>query len=73
MSQEAVERVLERLLTDERFRTRALTSLAATSVQEGYVLTKTEQQLLSGLNLQFINEVAAQLNPGLCRAQFAPK
>lgn len=73
MSQEAVERLLGRLITDERFRTRAIDSLEAASLQEGYLLTKAEQRLLSGLKLHAITEVAAQLDPGLCRARSVPK
>ncbi len=68
MSQEAVERMLGRLLTDERFRRSANESLEGACMQQGYVLTTTELGLLSDLKLQAINEVAAQLNPGLCRA-----
>jgi hypothetical protein len=73
MSQEAVERVLGRLVTDERFRTRAFDSLEAASLQEGYLLTKVEQHLLSGLKLHAITEFAIQLDPGLCRARSVAK
>lgn len=67
MSQEAVERVLGRLITDERFRRQAVDSLAAASLREGYCLTPAELQLLSILDLQRITELADQLIPGLCR------
>ncbi|SDM25210.1 hypothetical protein SAMN05660860_02213 [Geoalkalibacter ferrihydriticus] len=68
MPQDAVERVLGRLLTDERFRRLAKKSLEKACMQHGYSLTKTEHDLLCSLKLQVINEVAAQLDPGLCRA-----
>lgn len=68
MSQEAVERVLGRLMTDEGFRRAAKESLELACLQQGYLLTKTELQLLADLQLQVISEVALQLNPGLCRA-----
>lgn len=68
MSQEAVERLLGRLITDERFRRLAADSLEAASLQEGYRLSPTELRLLCGLELQCIAELADRLNPGLCRA-----
>ena len=68
MSQEAVERILGRMITDERFRRQAVNSLEAASLQEGYHLNPTELRLLSGLELHCITELAGRLNPGLCRA-----
>jgi hypothetical protein len=67
MSQEAVERLLGRLITDERFRRLAADSLEATSLQEGYRLSSAELRLLSGLELQSITALAVRLDPGLCR------
>lgn len=69
MSQEAVEGVLGRLITDEKFRSRAADSLEAVCLQEGYRLSPPELRLLSGLALQCFTEVAAQLDSGLCRAR----
>jgi hypothetical protein len=66
MSQEAVERLLGRLITDERFRRLAVDSLEETSLQEGYRLSPAELQLLSGLDLQCLKALADRLNPGLC-------
>jgi hypothetical protein len=68
MSQEAVERVLGRLLTDEGFRRSAKESLEVACMQQGYLLTTTELSLLSTMKLQALTDVAAQLHPGLCRA-----
>jgi len=68
MSQEAVERVLGRLVTDERFRSQANDSLEAACLRDGYHLVPAELRLLSCLKMEDIAELAKQLNPGLCRA-----
>lgn len=68
MSQEAVERILGRMITDGRFRSQAADSLQAASIREGYQLSPTELRLLSGLKLDSITELAGRLDPGLCRA-----
>jgi hypothetical protein len=68
MSQEAVERVLGRLISDEWFRRLATDSLESACLQEGYILTPSEQRLLSGFDLQYVTELSGRLNPGLCRA-----
>lgn len=72
MSQEAVERVLGRLISDKRFRRLAADSLEAACLQEGYRLSPEELRLLSGLELQQVAELAGRLNPGLCRAGAEP-
>lgn len=68
MSQESVERVLGRMITDEQFRRLANNSLDVACLQEGYLLTPTEVRLLSSLEFQHVTELAGHLNPGLCRA-----
>lgn len=68
MSQEAVERLLGRLITDERFRRLAAESLEAACQQEGYRLSPTELLLLSRLEQQHISGLADRLDSGLCRA-----
>ena len=45
MSQEAVERVLGRLITDERFRRAVGDSLEAACLQQGYSLSHAELRL----------------------------
>lgn len=70
MSQEAVEQLLGRLVTDKQFRRLATESLEAASIQAGYHLSPGELWLLSGnLDLQRISELADRLNPGLRRAE----
>lgn len=68
MSQEAVEQVLGRLITDERFRCSAEGALEWACLQEGYRLNPRELQLLSSLELQCFSGLADRLSPGLCRA-----
>ncbi len=68
MSQDTVERVLGRLITDERFRRAVGDSLEAACVQQGYRLSRIELRFLSELELKQINALAASINPGLCRA-----
>ncbi|MRR55743.1 MAG: hypothetical protein EG822_14775 [Deltaproteobacteria bacterium] len=72
MSQTAVEQVLGRMITDERFRSFAAESLEAACLHEGYRLFPTELRLLSNLELQCIIELAGHLDPGLCRAGTTP-
>lgn len=68
MSQEAVERVLGRLITDDRFRHAAADSFETACLQEGFSLTIAELRLLSGLDLPSFADLASGLNAGLCRA-----
>ncbi|MBW4056080.1 MAG: Franean1_4349 family RiPP [Proteobacteria bacterium] len=68
MAQEAVERVLGRLITDERFRRLATDSLDLACRQEGYSLTSEELRLLSDFDVRGIAKLAGRLNSGLCRA-----
>lgn len=68
MSQEAVERILGRMITDRRFLCQAIESLQTASMQEGYPLSQIELRLLSGLGQDCITEFAGHLDPGLCRA-----
>jgi hypothetical protein len=67
MSQKAVEQVLGRLITDERFRRSVADSLESACMKEGYRLFPAELRLLSDLDLSCITELSGRLNPGLCR------
>ena len=68
MSQEAVERLLGRLITDERFRSSAAESLEVVCLREGYSLSSEELSIMSGLDLGCVGEVSGRLDPRLCRA-----
>lgn len=68
MSQDAVERVLGRLITDERFRRTAADSFEAVCRQEGYCLSAAELRLISRLELACFAELAGRLDAGLRRA-----
>ena len=68
MSQDSVERLLGRLLTDANFRNDATTSLANICHREGYDLTEGELNLVERINVRTFESVVAHLDPSLCRA-----
>ena len=68
MSQESVERFLGRLMTDDRFRERAKTTLEQSCFNEGYVLSKLESAYLSKLDFELLGTVAANLDDALRRS-----
>jgi hypothetical protein len=72
MSQDDVERLLGRLITDETFRKLAADSLAAACVQNGFQLSGTELELLSDLDVEWFIEFSRRVDPGLCRAGIKP-
>jgi len=51
MSQAAVEQLLGRLITDRRFRERAMLSLERVCIEEGYELSSAERNILAAMNL----------------------
>ena len=67
MSQESVEQLLGRLMTDDRFRERAKTALAQSSVSAGYVLSNAECGYLSKLDFDLLNSVAVSLDDAIRR------
>ena len=68
MSQEAVEQVLGRLITDERFRTNAGNSLEKATLQAGYRLTPVELKMMCNIEQSCLVELSSRLDAGLCRA-----
>lgn len=68
MSQDSVEKLLGRLITDDRFRTEAADSLEKLCRQEGYDLTEGELSRVARIDVQAFARIAAQLDPGLRRA-----
>lgn len=67
MSQEAVERVLGRLLTDQSFRERAAQSLAQACLEAGYQLSPEELRAVRGQDLELLAELAKQMDGGIKR------
>jgi hypothetical protein len=68
MSQEAVERLLGRLITDEQFRIEASSLLENACLHEGYRLTPDELRLLSSVKMQHFAELEDKISPSLRRA-----
>lgn len=69
MSQDAFERLLGRLITDENFRRCVSVScLERMCRQEGYSLTQNELSLAILLDLSELDSVASRLDPRLLRA-----
>jgi hypothetical protein len=73
MSQDAVERLLGRLITDEHFRQMAVDSLFMACQQTGFLLSSTEMELLSGLDIDRFAESSRYIDNGLCRAGLMKK
>jgi len=73
MSQDFVERLLGRMLTDANFRDDAATSLTKVCRREGYDLTEGELNLVERINIRTFESVASRLDPGLCRATTSSK
>ena len=68
MSQDSVERLLGRLLTDVSFRASAAQSLENICHLEGYSLTEGELSLVARIDTGFFKMVADFLDSGLYRA-----
>ena len=67
MSQEAVEKVLGRMLTDDDFRQRAALNMAVVCHLEGYLLSDAELRSVSRINIPGLTAVSEQLGAGIKR------
>ena len=67
MSQEAVEQFFGRLVTDDRFRRRAMVALEDLLEEEGFQLSEKEQQAIRLEDLVRLEMVAARLDTTLKR------
>jgi hypothetical protein len=72
MSQDDVERLLGRLITDECFRQTASDSLPTACHLTGFQLNATEIELLSGLNIDWFKEIGLRIDGRLCRVGKKP-
>lgn len=68
MSQDSVERLLGRMLTDAYFRVAAASSLQLACRQGGYDLSEDELRLVARINTRRFESISDLLDPGLCRA-----
>lgn len=77
MSQQAVERTLGKLLTDESFRERFLTAPRKAALQAGLRLSEIELAALSGFSRSALRLFSASLDPRICRlcseSEFSPE
>ena len=73
MSQDSVERLLGRLLTDARIRADIAAAPESVCRREGYDLTPYELRLVAEINIKSFEPVALGLSPSICRAGTAPK
>jgi len=67
MSQEAVERLLGRLLTDDTFRKRAKESIEGITLEAGYDLNAGELRYISDDDIIRLDMVSQQLNRNIKR------
>lgn len=67
MSQETVEKVLGRLLTDDQFRNRAAQNLELACRLEGYLLGAEELRLIQHSDFARISSAADSLDSGIRR------
>ena len=67
MSQIEVERFLGRLITDDNFRGRAATALAATCYQEGIAVSDAELSLLGRIDFSGLERCGDCIDPSIKR------
>lgn len=67
MSQEMVEKLLGRLLTDDQFRHRAIQSLAESCREEGFLLSREELESIRQEDLVLLEWVAIRMDKNIKR------
>ena len=67
MSQDAVEKVLGRMLTDDQFRRRASQDLVAVCREKGYLLDDEELALIGKFDVTSLSTAAEILDGGIKR------
>lgn len=68
MTQESVERLIGRLLTDDQLLIRTKTDLALACQQEGYILSNEELALVRHTDFSLLSAAAYGLDSGIKRA-----
>lgn len=68
MSQESVERFLGRLITDERFREKAKSSLEQSCRTAGYSLSPEETKYLAQIDFKLFSFVSSTLDEAIIRS-----
>ena len=73
MTQQAVERALGKLLTDENFRDRFFASPATATWEAGFTLSAIELEALAGLSHEAIARFSEDLDKRISRASLDPE
>lgn len=68
MSQEAVEKILGRAITDARFRQRARQSFVQCCTDEGYAISLVEAEYLARFDLELLESVSMKLDAAIRRS-----
>ncbi len=69
MSQEAVEKLLGRLITDDDFRENASRDFSRASFEEGLELTETERRIVQGIDFERFAFLAGILDKRVKRSR----
>ena len=72
MSQDSIEKVLGRMVTDDQFRWRAAHDLAAACWENGYVLEEVELELISRFDISSLSTAATILESDIKRFSEQP-
>ncbi len=73
MSQQAVERALGKLLTDENFRDRFFTNPELATWAAGFILSSIELEALSRLSPEALSRFSEHLDKRISRASLDPE